>query len=264
MTHPRLMIPPGMPPNSTSMQVILPVADLLREPDGALDCQLLFGAGFNVHQKQGDWVFGQAQAGNYTGYMRAASLAPTSDQTHRVSALSSHRYSEPALKSKTIGPLPFGALVSIIGNCDGFSELTDDTFVPDQHIKPILQYSDDFVAVFERFLGVPYLWGGDSIWGMDCSAAVQLSLRSCGIDCLRDTDMQETTLGEPLLDTNSLQRGDFIFWNGHVGVMRDETVLLHANAHHMAVASEPLNSAISRIQKNGDGPVTSRRRLKRG
>jgi len=143
-----------------------------------------------------------------------------------------------------------------------YSQLSNGRFVFTAHLKPVGDVETDFVAVAEMFRHVPYYWGGKSVHGLDCSGLVQLALEACGRSALRDSDMQEQTLGERLLinDLDSLKRGDLIFWNGHVGIMVDERMLLHANGHHMMVVAEPLKDAVDRIAAR-HGQLTSIRRL---
>jgi cell wall-associated NlpC family hydrolase len=149
----------------------------------------------------------------------------------------------------------------VTGEQGDFLALADGSFMPRQHLAPIDAPVPDPVACFEGFLGVPYLWGGNSVWGVDCSGVVQLVLEAANQKSERDADMQEAGLGQHLPPDAALQRGDLVFWQGHVGMMRDAETLIHANVHHMAVASEPVAVAIARIQKNGGGPVTSCKRL---
>lgn len=242
-------------------QIAKPVVDLLREPGGTLDSQLLLGAGFLVLEDLEGISFGQSQTDGYVGYVRSDELADFQAATHRLTALASHTYPRADLKSGALSTLSFGAQVTVSRQDGDFFELSDGTFVPTPHLATVDQLAPDFIATFERFLGIPYLWGGNSVWGMDCSAAVQLALHAAGPHCSRDTDMQEVDLGQPLPENAALQRGDLVFWDGHVGMMRDSVTLIHANAHHMAVASETLEGAIARIIANGGGPVSSYRRL---
>ncbi|MFT4716369.1 MAG: cell wall-associated NlpC family hydrolase [Paracoccaceae bacterium] len=242
-------------------QVSTSFADLRRKPLGALDCQLLFGSVFLVLENADGWAFGQSVKDGYVGYVLLDQLADASPATHQISANSSHVYAQPDMKSGAITPLSFGSSLAISDEAGNFAALNTGGFVPRQHVSPLDQTASDFVTVFERFLGVPYLWGGDTIWGMDCSGALQLALYAAGHDCPRDSDMQQAELGSQLDHDAPLQRGDLIFWSGHIGVMRDTETLIHANAHHMAVASEPLIGAVERIRAKGDGNVTSRRRL---
>jgi len=162
------------------------------------------------------------------------------------------------MKSRPLESLPFGAKIAARPAEGGFRE-SPLGYIPTQHLdQPLI---DDFVVVAENLIGAPYLWGGASSFGLDCSALIQTALRATGQRAPRDSDMQEAMLGTALADDDRLKRGDLIFWKGHIGVMRDSETLLHANAGAMAVALEPLDVAIARIAAAGDGPVTSRRRL---
>ncbi len=237
-----------------------PVADLLRRPGAGLDCQLLFGAAFLVLEEQAGFAFGQAVKDGYCGYVRLTDIGAPVTPSHRISALASHVYSAADIKSPAITSLPFGAKVEVGDMAKGFAVLTSGGYVPAQHLAPLSQAEPDFVAVFQRFTGIPYLWGGNSTRGMDCSGAVQLSLDAAGRDCPRDSDMQ-LGLGTELPAGQPKKRGDLVFWKGHVGAMLDATDLIHANAHHMAVATEPLAIAERRIAENGGGPVLAVRRL---
>jgi cell wall-associated NlpC family hydrolase len=242
-------------------QIAVSVASLRRQPHGALDCQLLFGTKFLVLEQMSGWSFGQSLGDGYVGYIRNMHLTGVQPATHRVTALASHVYKAPDMKSGADNQLSFGSTLTVTGNSNGFSELIDGGFIPGQHVGLVDHHLPDFVSVFERFTGVPYLWGGNSAWGVDCSGLLQLALNAAGQECPRDSDMQEIGLGYPLAQEEPMLRGDVVFWQGHVGVMRDSETLIHANAHHMAVASEPLASASARIEQNDGGAVTSIRRL---
>lgn len=253
-----------------SHKVIRPVADLLAKPDGGRDRQLLRGDGFRVLDLQGGMAFGFAQQDGYAGWMAAADLiaAPVAVETHRVNAAHSYGKSTPGLKAMgQITPLSLGTRLTALEITDGWARVAwsqdsapQDLYVPSQHLVPIDRLDSDPVSVAERLLGAPYLWGGDSSFGIDCSGLVQIALNSCGQTCPRDSDMQEA-LGTALPPGTPPQRGDLMFWKGHVAWVSDTDTILHANAHAMAVAYEPINHAVARIESQGDGLVIRHARL---
>ncbi len=252
---------------SEDFQVAAPRAPLLRraEDHAPMDTELLFGETFRVYETAGDWCWGQSAQDDYVGYVSANLLRSSHDAvTHRVAALRTFIYPEADIKSRPATPLSMNAKVVVVGAAGKFVELAGGGYVVSSHLSKIDTYASDYVAVAEEFLGVPYLWGGRDARGLDCSGLVQMSMERCGIACLRDTDLQEATLGEALSDPQDLsvlQRGDLVFWRGHVGIMVDGHTLLHANATHMRTVKEPIAEAVHRIDKS-DGPVTSIRRLK--
>jgi len=231
--------------------------------DAPVDTELLYGETFAVFEKTGGFCWGQSGHDGYVGYVETAALAETAAApTHRVTASATFVYAEPNLKSQVLKTLPFNAKVAA-GQGD-YAPIPGGGHVFAGHLAPLDAIADDWVAVASRFIGVPYLWGGRSPLGYDCSGLVQSALEAAGIAVLRDTDMQERSIGSPVVVPGTLQglvRGDVVFWKGHVGVMQDAVILLHANAHHMAVAAEPLQKAVSRILAKGAGPITSVRRL---
>ena len=239
----------------------VPVVDLRAEPGGKRDRQLIYGENFIVLETRDGWAYGCADKDGYTGYLRTDVLVEPRQPTHFISARSSHVYLEPDFKTEEVAALSFGARLEVVAEGDRFVELADGQFVPRPHIAPVEQLFDDPIEVAERFIGVPYLWGGNSIWGLDCSGLVQTAMNACGLHCPGDADMQEASIGAAIGDNVKPQRGDLFFWKGHVGLIRDENTLLHANAFHMAVVDEPLEQAISRIKAQGDGPVTARKRV---
>ncbi|MBV1863568.1 MAG: C40 family peptidase [Rhodobacteraceae bacterium] len=247
----------------TMSSVIAPVANLLREPRGGLERQLLFGDSFLVLEPDSGagYCFGQAQDGNYVGYIQQANLGVFVEPTHIICSLGAHIYPEPQLKTIPLMGLPFAAYINIARAENGYCQLATGGFIPLQQIAPLGRNFTDFVTVAESFLRVPYLWGGDSNTGLDCSALVHIALRAQGITCPRDSDLQEKSLGTALTQDAELQRGDLVFWKGHVGIMQDGAQILHANAHFMAVTSEPLADVSARVVAAGAGQITTRRRL---
>jgi len=253
-------------------QVIVGLTDMREAPraNASLDTQLLFGERFTVYDRAEGWAWGQSASDDYVGYVPEIALTGAGDEpTHRVSALRSYLYPAPDIKAPPEELLSLGARVTVreIGldarGTSGPFARVDGGYMYEAHLAGLDDLEEDFVAVAERFMGTPYLWGGRSSLGLDCSSLVQLAADACGIVCLRDADMIEAAWGQ-LVNTapspEHSQRGDLVFWKGHMGVMLDAEVLLHANAHHMAVATEPVQEAISRIAANGGGDVTSVRR----
>lgn len=243
------------------------VVDLRPRPEMALapDTQLLFGEQVTVYEQAQGWAWVQSTQDGYVGYVPDAALthgnASGRPPSHRIASLGSNLYSEPALKIAVAGQLPFGACVCAREERDGFTRISDAHWVPTPHLASKFQLLPDWVAIAELFLGVPYLWGGRSNLGLDCSALIQLARQAAGHRCLRDSDMQAKAEGETLPEDTPLQRGDLLFWRGHVGVMSDPETLLHANGHHMAVVYEPVHDAIARIQNAENSPVTRRSRF---
>ncbi|TAK07606.1 MAG: glycoside hydrolase, partial [Rhizorhabdus sp.] len=193
------------------------------------------------------------------GYVPADVLGDLVDPTHRVTARVALLFAAPSIKAPTIGTLPFGAHVAGT-TADDFLR-TDAGYLHYRHVAPIGELAGDPVAVGETFLGMPYLWGGRGADGIDCSGLVQVAFAACGIAAPRDTDLQREALGEPLPQEARLRRGDIISFPGHVGLMVDESSLLHANAHWMSVVIEPLADVVARLEPHHDRPILGRRRL---
>ncbi|MEC7511784.1 MAG: NlpC/P60 family protein [Pseudomonadota bacterium] len=240
--------------------VIAPVTALRRAPaHGAMmDTQLLLGEKFRVYEERGPWVWGQAQSDDYVGYVLAEDLGVDIATTHRVTALRSFIYTDPDIKSRPLMAVSMGAHVRITGFEGAFGVLADGSYIFAGHIDVETAHAHDFVQVAERFIGVPYLWGGRESLGLDCSALVQISLSMCRHACPRDSDMQEAVLGAPV--SGDLARGDLVFWKGHVGILQNADTLLHANATHMCVVSEPFVPATKRIGETA-GDIRQIRRM---
>jgi cell wall-associated NlpC family hydrolase len=243
------------------MQMLAPLATLHRAPsdDAPQETQVLMGEEVRVFDLAEGWAWVQLEHDGYVGYMREEFLnAKIHYPSHHVIVPSTLLYTKPNLKTQPVKFLSMNANVTITAVQDKFFELATGGFVFAEHLAPIAQVKSDFVAVAEQFLNTPYLWGGKSAHGIDCSGLVQTALHGCGIYCPRDADMQENDLGSPLLINNldGLKRGDLIFWDGHVGIMRNETTLLHASGHQMLVVSELLQDVVARNK-----PITKIKRL---
>lgn len=240
-----------------------PVVDLRPRPDdhASLDTQALFGEAATVYERQGDWAWVQLGRDDYVGYVKARALAaPADDRTHRVASLRAPIFSGPNLKTPSFGYLPMNAEVAVTKREGRFAKIGEGRWLAEQHIADRNECAADWVSVAEAMMGAPYLWGGKTPDGLDCSGLVQTALHAAGQTCPRDTDMQEKSLGVAVDPHALLRRGDLIFWKGHVGIMRSATELLHANAFHMMVASEPAAQAIARIEAGG-AKVAQIRRL---
>ncbi len=237
--------------------VAVPILDLRAIPDGPRDRQLLLGAHASVFEDRDGWSFVQATDG-YVGYVRSDELGAASAPSHFVSTTATHAYAEEDFKSLDRYHLPFGARVTVLDERRKFFE-TNVGFIPKKHLRELDRPFADPASVAQLFFGVPYLWGGNSTRGIDCSGLVTAALTACNIACPGDSDMQMTQVGADA--TGDDQRGDLLFWEGHVGMMVDAETMIHANAHHMATVYEPIDRAILRIEAQGDGPVIARKRL---
>jgi cell wall-associated NlpC family hydrolase len=234
-------------------------------PDAVLDTEALKGERVTIYETSDEgWSWGQLEADGYVGWLPSAALSvPGPPATHKVVASRTLVFPAPSIKSPPLESLSFGCRLAIARQVDRLAVTAAGGYVPIGHLAPAEAVEADFVATAERFLGVPYLWGGKTSLGLDCSGLVQIALTAAGIACPRDSDMQEQSLGrafEPSTDFSNLRRGDLVFWKGHVAIVRDPTSLVHANAFHMSVAIEPLTEAIARIQLTG-GDVTGVRRI---
>ena len=238
-----------------------PVVNLLAGPGGALDRQLLFGAAVEVLEVHNGFAFVRNAADGYVGYVGATKIRAHVAPTHRIASNAAQVYPKPDIKSTPFLTLPYRAELAVDGWKAGFAKLATGGHVPEQFVQPISVLADDPVETAERFLGAPYLWGGNSIWGLDCSGLVQAAFRSAGTPCPADSDLQQEALGVPLPPDDALQRGDLVFWKGHVGIMQSGETLLHANAHHMTVTSEPLAEVTERIAGSGGGEIAARKRV---
>src|SRR4051794_2010417 len=229
-------------------------------PDAPLDTEALMGERVTIYEFNDEgWAWGQLAGDSYVGWLPAnALLRPRAAPTHKVTVLRTLAFPGLSITVPPVAAPPLGSSLAVLRQQERFA-VANIGFLPAGHLAPLDHAETDFVAVAERFLSTPYLWGGKTNYGLDCSGLVQVALNACGVSCPRDSDMQERTLGTPV-DPAHLRRGDLVFWNGHVAIVRDEGSLVHANGFHMQVAIEPTAAALARIAAAGS-PVTSARRL---
>jgi cell wall-associated NlpC family hydrolase len=234
-------------------------------PDAPLLTEALKGERVTVYDTNDEgWAWGQLAADKYVGWLPANALVPAgAPPTHKVAALRTFAFPGPSIKLPPVEALPLGARLGVIRVADRMAVTRSGAYVPSAHLAPLDRYEPDFVAVAERFLGVPYLWGGKTALGLDCSGLVQVALTAAGVASPRDSDMQEQVLGAPL-GLADLSRGDLVFWKGHVAIVRDDLNLIHANAFHMAVAIEPIADAVARIRASGSEIAGVRRMARLG
>jgi cell wall-associated NlpC family hydrolase len=234
--------------------------------DAMLLTEALKGERVTIYDRNGEgFAWGQLNSDGYVGWLPDRALAtPVNKPTHKITSLRTFAFPGPSIKLRPAETLVMGDLVTVIREDGPFAVTREGWYLPRQHVGDIDRYEEDFVAVAERFVGTPYLWGGKSSFGLDCSGLVQLSLSAAGVRCPRDSDMQENSVGKMLgaAESSKLQRGDLIFWQGHVAIARDADTIVHANAHHMTTVIEDANEAIARIKVAGGSEITAVRRLR--
>jgi cell wall-associated NlpC family hydrolase len=233
------------------------IAPLREQPsaDAALLTQALKGERVTVYDRDAEgFAWGQLNSDDYVGWLPDRALAkPGAAPTHKITAIRTFAFPGPSIKLPPAETLPMGAMVTVVREDDELAVTREGWYLPKLHLAGIDYREPDFVCVAERFVGTPYLWGGKSSFGIDCSGLVQIALNAAGTPCPRDSDMQQDSLGRPLeaADSGKLQRGDLIFWKGHVAIVRDALTIVHANAHHMATVIENTQQAIARIKAAG-------------
>jgi cell wall-associated NlpC family hydrolase len=241
-------------------QCFAPIAKVYKAPsvDAMQTTQVLMGDKVRVFERKSGWAWVQLHNDSYVGYVRESSLLEGNrETTHRITTPLAHLFPRSDLKSTPAILVPMNAGLSVVGRSGDYLEHASGQFVYAAHCAPI--DNPDFVSVAERFLHTPYLWGGKTALGIDCSGLVQVAMQACGLSCPRDSDMQEKDLGVAVPHEQP-RRGDLVFWKGHVGLMQDEHRLLHANGHHLMVVSELLKDAVARISAKGS-EITSIKRV---
>jgi len=265
--HLRGVVEAGRYVTGEPRQVIAASLPLRREPrfDATLDTEALHGETVTVYEEREGWAWVQLHHDNYVGYMPSEGLAAeVTTPTHLVSVLRSYVFPEPDSKVPPLAMLSLNARVAVTEPAGRYLQLESGGFVYARHTAPIGEHVEDFVAVAEAFVGTPYLWGGRTSVGLDCSGLVQLAAAAAGHAVPRDADMQALEAGYAVdwQEGAPLARGDLVFWQGHVGIMTSAEDFIHANAHHMAVQIEPFAEAKERIKAAGF-EMTGVRRLPR-
>lgn len=247
-------------------RVCVPVLDMRNAPDAnaGLDTQLLLGDVVTVFDERNGFAWVQNEDDGYVGHVPASGLGTSgSAATHIIAVSRSFLYAEADMKRPMRAALSLGNRLVITGTAETrgsvYSLLENGEAVMSQHLRPASETVADYVAVAEMLERTPYLWGGKSAFGIDCSGLVQLCLCMAGRSAPRDTDMQAASLGEALPDGERLQRGDLVFWKGHVAIMLDENEAIHASGHAMMVVRERLDDAIARIEPFYGRPTGFRR-----
>jgi cell wall-associated NlpC family hydrolase len=248
-----------------TFEIIDSIAPLRGEPSSQamLLTQALKGERVTIYDRNAEgWAWGQLNSDGYVGWLPDRALAkPAATPTHKITAIRTFAFPGPSIKLPPVETLVMGTTLTVLREEGTFAVTRGGWCLPLRHVGGIDNFEDDFVVVAERFVGTPYLWGGKSSLGIDCSGLVQIALTASGTGCPRDSDMQQDSLGRALdlSQSKKLQRGDLIFWKGHVAIARDANTIVHANAHHMATVIENTREAIARIKASGSEIVAIQR-----
>ena len=240
-------------------RVSAPLAPIRPAPQGAaLDRQILYG--HPVRQLEPQEGFARDETSGYVGYIPEGALGEWAAPTHRIAARSSFLFKAPDFKTSDPLHLSCGSLLQIAEVEGKYARTHDGQYAIAAHLAPCDRPQPDMAATAETLLGTPYLWAGNSAFGIDCSGLVQLAAQAAKLPCQGDSDLQSQSFGQAVPLGTAPRRNDLLLWKGHVAIVSDDDEIIHANAHHMAVAREGLMEAIARIERQGDGRVTAHRR----
>lgn len=242
-----------------SARITAPVADLALAFDGGRDRQLIFGAAVTVIERRAGRAFVQADLDGYCGWIEAGTLGVPQPASHVVASRGTHLYRENSIKRGEICALSMGARVMVLG-AEGDLARTPEGFVPASHLRALDDPEPDPVAVAERLLGTPYLWGANAAFGIDCSGLVQLAFTLCARSCPGDSDLQRAAFGDFLPEGTPFERGDLLFWRGHIAMALGPETLIHATGRGMRVVTEPIGAALARIEASGTAPYFGMKR----
>ncbi len=252
--------------SGTQKAVLKGSTPLRRTPEinAALDTELLFGELVTVYEERAGWAWLQSETDDYVGYTESVALGdPPGPATHSLAVLRSYVFPEPDLKIPPLDLLSMGASVVVVGEDGAYSQMASGGWVYSRHLAKLDDVEADHVEIALRFMGTPYLWGGKTSIGLDCSGLIQVALARCGQAVPRDTDMQEAAIGAAITytgDNAELQRGDLVFWPGHAGIWIDANRFVHANATDMMVAVAPLSHVAAYIEDATGDRISSVRR----